>query len=571
MPYKIEKRGDKWCVIRRDTGENKGCSDTEAMAQSHMNAMHAAEHKALSQEPLWVTRDQMEKLCPDCAQNMQSKGLTRVNLKQMPEHLMTGLCNAIGGDPGFFTKCVDGSYGPPDADQESFCAWLHHECLGTWPTEKSRGMEKAFTGLLEPEDVNYIPLSIINGKACANCRWYIADAPSRMACYLVDASDEDDEPILATGYCDRWEAPPAPPPDAVEAMAEMMSDVVDTLQEQTAPTLNDSVPTSEVMDMGKARKPLGDRIRQLFQRKPSDDAFSIFKGSDNEWHWHAIFTNNFEDLEGEILTAKAHDKYIARLDMGLVPMPRLLVWHTPGTEHGETDAVWRNGHFVHAVGHFDATPEATKAIAFYQKNASKIKMSHGFTAPEWAFDGKHYEDYNTIEITTLPPYAAANPYTSFEELQHMTLTEEKRRHIEAVFGKEKLAEIEAADDERSKALEDMKVAYKDFADATPPPPKPEQDKALTSLYTDLATSQADMVKALTTIPTALKALETKFETETAAWQKELDALRAVVNAAPRRPTQDASTTVKEGENLIDALPGDDREASFWGVPVKAVR
>jgi hypothetical protein len=44
MPYKIEKRGDKYCVVRRDTGENKGCSDTKQEAQAHMNAMHAAEH-----------------------------------------------------------------------------------------------------------------------------------------------------------------------------------------------------------------------------------------------------------------------------------------------------------------------------------------------------------------------------------------------------------------------------------------------------------------------------------------------------------------------------------------------
>lgn len=44
MPYKIEKRGDQWCVIRRDTGENKGCSHTKEEAQAHMNAMLAGEH-----------------------------------------------------------------------------------------------------------------------------------------------------------------------------------------------------------------------------------------------------------------------------------------------------------------------------------------------------------------------------------------------------------------------------------------------------------------------------------------------------------------------------------------------
>ena len=55
-------------------------------------------------------------------------------------------------------------------------------------------------------------------------------------------------------------------------------------------------------------------------------------------------------------------------------MPVLMAWHTPGSEHGEADAVWRNEHFVHAIGHFDDTPQAEKAIAYYRKNAGKLKI-----------------------------------------------------------------------------------------------------------------------------------------------------------------------------------------------------
>jgi hypothetical protein len=274
-------------------------------------------------------------------------------------------------------------------------------------------------------------------------------------------------------------------------------------------------------------------------------------------------------LEGEILTAKAHDNYIARLDMGLVPMPVLMAWHTPGSEHGEADAVWRNEHFVHAIGHFDDTPQAEKAIAYYRKNAGKLKMSHGFTAPEWAFDGKHYEDYNTIEITTLPPYAAANPYTSFEELMTMqkTMSEDKLRYLEAVVGKDKAAEIVAADERRGKALEEMKVAYKDYANLAPDEGDAEDDgddesrKALSAVYGDLATGMNELVglvalqaKALEAKDAAIKSLETKFDTETAAWQKELDALRTVVNMPPRRASQDTSTVKKDSDNLTDVLP-----------------
>lgn len=45
MPYKIVKEKDQYCVQNTDTGENKGCSDTEDMAKQHMQAMYANEKK----------------------------------------------------------------------------------------------------------------------------------------------------------------------------------------------------------------------------------------------------------------------------------------------------------------------------------------------------------------------------------------------------------------------------------------------------------------------------------------------------------------------------------------------
>lgn len=347
------------------------------------------------------------------------------------------------------------------------------------------------------------------------------------------------------------------------------------------------VPPVLSIEMERNPKTFRDRLRDLIPKaKPRDDTFTVFKGTDGQWHWHAVFTNNFEDLEGEILTEKAHDNYIARLDMGLVPMPTLQVWHIPGSEHGEADMLFRNGHFVHAVGHFDDTPEGEKAIAYYRKNASKLKMSHGFTAPEWAFDGKHYEEYNTIEITTLPPYAAANPYTSFEELMNMTkdITEEKRRQLALVVGDKKADEIIASSTEWGKSLEKVKIAYKDYADLSPTPNESSDDdsesrKALSTIYGDLATGMNELMsivtlqaKALEAKDAAIKALDTKFEAQTAAWQKELDALRTVVNMPPRRASQDFSTLRKEGDNLQNVIPADDPATSFWtgmGVAMKA--
>jgi hypothetical protein len=41
MPYQIKKQGSKYCVYNKDTGENKGCSDSRDMAIKHMRALYA--------------------------------------------------------------------------------------------------------------------------------------------------------------------------------------------------------------------------------------------------------------------------------------------------------------------------------------------------------------------------------------------------------------------------------------------------------------------------------------------------------------------------------------------------
>lgn len=452
---------------------------------------------------------------------------------------------------------------------------------------ENKTTKKAFSGMLEQTEVNYIPLSTTRGKACAACRWFLNDG-----CFIVEHCEP--EPIIATGYCDRFEATPPPPPEPTEVLAEAIAEALTETGANITNAIYDAVPTPAVseasmMDMGKDKpkgKPILQRIREFISPTGTkDDAFSVFKGVDGTWHWHSIHTNNFEDLEGEILTEKAHDQYIERLDMGLVPMPVLQAWHTPGTEHGVADVVWRSGHFVHALGHFYDTPTAEKAIDFYRKNSGKIKMSHGFTAPEWAFDGKHYDDYNTIEVTTLPPYAAANPYTSFEELLAMQkdMSAEKRRYLEMVVGKDKVEELVTNDVQRGKALEDLRIAYKDHAstDAAPAAPTAAQaedvNKALSVVYTDLVKSMDDFMSIVTVQAKAIKsleeknvALEQKHEAETQEWQKALDQLLVVINAPARRASKDDSTLVSdvEKDKLKDNLPTQDAQAKFFGVRVK---
>lgn len=42
MPYNVRKLGDKkWCVYDED-GKNRGCSESKAMATSHLRALYHA-------------------------------------------------------------------------------------------------------------------------------------------------------------------------------------------------------------------------------------------------------------------------------------------------------------------------------------------------------------------------------------------------------------------------------------------------------------------------------------------------------------------------------------------------
>jgi len=44
MPYAIEKRGNKWVVFNKETGDVKGRHDSKPKAQSQINLLRAVEH-----------------------------------------------------------------------------------------------------------------------------------------------------------------------------------------------------------------------------------------------------------------------------------------------------------------------------------------------------------------------------------------------------------------------------------------------------------------------------------------------------------------------------------------------
>lgn len=85
-----------------------------------------------------LSRSTIATLCAACAQKMESLGITSLHLKanSVPPEMIQGLCDSLGGAEGFFDRCVSHDFGDfhPD-DKEAFCAWLHNECLGKFPSQ----------------------------------------------------------------------------------------------------------------------------------------------------------------------------------------------------------------------------------------------------------------------------------------------------------------------------------------------------------------------------------------------------------------------------------------------------
>jgi len=358
---------------------------------------------------------------------------------------------------------------------------------------------KAFTGELEQNEVNYIPLSATLGKACANCRWFLAFGD----CYIVEKFPE---PILATGYCDRWEGTPAPVQPDIEP-------ILVTIVEPPM-SMDDSAEMALPTTRRGFRELIVNTLKVLTQpqAKP-EQAFTVFKAQDGKNYWLARHTGKFVDREKEIISNKAHDEYVARVQKGLVPMPELWTWHKKGTMHGQADFVWKSGGFTLALGHFVGTNEQIKqAVDYYQKHGDKIKLSHQFKYPKRAKQGNVYHAYNTVEITTLPDGAEAFPYTSFQEFDNMPFTKEQEEMIRGIGGDDMLKRAMNADTKAigdTKTLEAAGVVSKgleNFDGSTLP--EDEDIKTIKATQAGIETR----LKAVESIPSLITALQVSLKT-----------------------------------------------------------
>lgn len=199
--------------------------------------------------------------------------------------------------------------------------------------------------------------------------------------------------------------------------------------------------------------------------------FLVTKDIQGDWRWLALFSNKFEDREGEIFSEDAHKEYEAWVDQ-TKNYPELRMWHVPGTDVGMADLVTYADGFQIAAGSFY---KETKEVAESLAKTKGLAVSHGYEYrnDDLGSDGV-YQRYRTFEISVLPGERAANPWTAFtlEQLQQevaMGLAKEKRDFLVEHFGEERVGKLEGILPQLSKDLEEAGIGWKDLAEVMTDP------------------------------------------------------------------------------------------------------
>lgn len=407
--------------------------------------------------------------------------------------------------------------------------------------------EEKYMMPLSQEESGYVPVSVTRGKMCANCRFFCMNEEND-SCMIVTSFPE---PIMQTGYCNRWEAPP-PMPEVEPVPVVIIEPAMDE-------------EDSGVMSVTPQKEGVVSKlINRLFGNKQDfTNPFTVFKAADGKPRWLATFSNNFEDRDGEIISEKAWDGWLKRVNMGLVPMPELWIGHIPGTKHGQADLVFAVGNFVVASGTFDATEEANAAVKYYTSKGRDTPLSHGFTFPKWAFKDGIYEVINTFEISTLPPpLVAANPFTEYEVIDMKEITPEQLAALEKVVGKDNASKIVTNLSTQSAKLQELGIAAKDFAEPDAITPAPADDiatKAMADLVGGLVEGQEHLLNLLDSTVNATKAAQAKndaLEVRMKSISDQVAQLTAKLGDKPRRASEASETALSESDEkaLKEQLP-----------------
>lgn len=425
--------------------------------------------------------------------------------------------------------------------------------------------EAAVFGLMPQQQANYQPFSP-DKKMCGTCFFYMGEGNCRIV---------ENYPLMITAV----------------GRSDFYTD---------ARTVLNKMPGMDEYMPNKAIK------RSIIQKwlhgetpPPLDsETFGTFKAL-GDGTWIACYTNNFEDLEGEIISKDAHLRYLARLKAGDVDYPELWVYHLKGTRIGQATHIdYYGDHMMIAIGTFDDTPHAKEAEKSYQ-GLEDLELSHGFWYPSWAFKEGVYDDYTTYEITVLPPGAAANPYTSYEVIKEMNMqiiSPERLAFLKTSFPStyQKMVDTITGNAKNGEKLAEIGARYKSASNFTAPTPTApaqtaEEKDALGDVLSMLLEGQNEMQEVIVAQEGVIKTLTEGLAKEKARNDelekvvkevatnatKALDSMKQIQGLTPRsvqNATAQDSSAIPDGDEARKAAERireqagekseDDKDADF---------
>lgn len=288
--------------------------------------------------------------------------------------------------------------------------------------------------------------------------------------------------------------------------------------------------------------------------KEQDSGFSIFKGSDNKYYWLAVYSNNFRDNDfpSEIISEKSHETFVSLVDQGLVPLPELWHWHTPGTKWGSAQWVDYVSNFAIAFGTVDDGHE--KEAEALMNYTGDLGVSHGMPSNLIIRDPENPSVilfHVTHEISDLPWSKAANKHTGFwikseDDPMGKTLSAQKRQYmIDAGVDPAKIEDIE-------KGLAAMSESLKDAVESKESAVEPVQTNADQVAQTnqgiiEMADTVIEIVKPMMESIKEMREIILNLQTEIKALKEEDN--NRLVKAAIETP----SASLRE--RMIDGLFG----------------
>lgn len=146
----------------------------------------------------------------------------------------------------------------------------------------------------------------------------------------------------------------------------------------------------------------------------------VWKEADGSYRWIARYSNNFrdDDRPAEIISAASHERYVEMVDKGVYPLPQLWLWHRPEWRCGTTTAVaYDDKGFAVATGYFDKGKEYIAEWLSKQRNVAVSHAMPGHSIVRDPQDPSVIVEHQTVEISPLPSWAAANKLTGFVVLE----------------------------------------------------------------------------------------------------------------------------------------------------------